>query len=200
MNLFVTAIDTNIGKTVVSAILVEQLGWNYWKPIQSGVEEPTDTEKVQSLVTRKDITYYPETYRLTQPLSPHAAAKADQLTIQLTDIHLPQKEKLIIEGAGGVMVPLNEDGDCIIDLMKLCNCEAIIVSKNYLGSINHTLLTIKALQSRNISIKGIVIIGDSNDDSERIITHIGKYPIIAHIPMFSDINSTNLKSVPTIFG
>jgi dethiobiotin synthetase len=99
MNLFVTAIDTNVGKTVVSALLVEQLGWNYWKPVQSGIEDGTDTQSLKNLVTRKDITYYPEAYRLTQPLSPHAAAKIDGVDIKLENIQLPQENNVIIEGA-----------------------------------------------------------------------------------------------------
>jgi dethiobiotin synthetase len=199
MNLFITAIDTNVGKTIVSSLLVEQLGWNYWKPVQSGLEPPTDTQRVQELVSRKDVIYYPETYRLTQPLSPHASAKLDNVNIELSEFIVPQKDRLIIEGAGGLMVPLNDKGDCIIDLIERCHCEVIVVSRNYLGSINHTLLTLHALQSRSLKVKGIIVVGESNAESERIIQTKSKCPIIGRIPQLSEITKKTLRtSLPLI--
>jgi dethiobiotin synthetase len=197
MNIFITAIDTNIGKTIVSALLVEQLGWNYWKPVQSGLDPPTDTQRVQELVSRKDIIYYPETYRLTQPLSPHAAAKLDNIAIALSQFVVPQPERLIIEGAGGLLVPLNDHGDCVIDLIAACRCEVILVSRNYLGSINHTLLSLEALKQRNITVKGIVIIGERNRESEQIITTIGGCSIIGSVPILENVDSKTLKTIAT---
>jgi dethiobiotin synthetase len=198
MNLFVTAIDTNVGKTVVSALLVEQLGWNYWKPVQSGIEDGTDTQSLKNLVTRKDITYYPEAYRLTQPLSPHAAAKIDGVDIKLENIQLPQENNLIIEGAGGIMVPLNDSGDCIIDLIRQCNCEVLLVSRNYLGSINHTLLTLSVLKQHNLPVKGIIMIGASNPASETIITKISNCPIIYRMPQLPQVNAEILSTLEKI--
>lgn len=179
MQYFITAIDTDSGKTLVSAILCEALHADYWKPIQAGL--PRDSETVTSLVSNNRTRIHPERYLLNTPASPHAAAKIDGIKIQLHDFKVPEsKNDLIIEGAGGCLVPLN-DTDFVIDLIKLLNTKVILVSDLYLGSINHTLLTIEALKKRNIPVKGIVFNGESNPESERIITLHSNLPVLLRI-------------------
>ena len=167
--IFVTGIGTDVGKTVVSAILTQALKADYWKPIQTGTEFDNDTERVKKLVSNTSSVFHPEAYRLKASLSPHAAAKAENTKIDLAEINIPETtHTLIIEGAGGLLVPLNEKY-FVIDLIKKMNAETILVVQNYLGSINHTLLSIEALKSRNINILGIIISGVENVLSEEII-------------------------------
>jgi dethiobiotin synthetase len=167
--LFITGIGTGIGKTIVSAILVEKLKADYWKPVQSGDLDNSDTIKVRSLVTNSISVFHAEAYRLTQPYSPHKSAALDGVTISLDDIHLPETDnQLIIEGAGGLMVPLNNH-QLMIDLIKKLNASVILVSQNYLGSINHTLLSIEALVNRSIPIVAIVFNGPSDEYTQNII-------------------------------
>ena len=166
---FITGIGTDVGKTVACAILVETLNADYWKPIQAGNLDKSDTKKVRSLISNTKSVFHPETYRLSTPLSPHAAAGIDKIKIDIRKIILPKTSNtLIIEGAGGVMVPLNNKF-LVIDLIKKLKAEVIVVSRNYLGSINHTLLTIEALRSRNIPIAGIVFNGKPAKTSEEYI-------------------------------
>src|SRR5476649_1485023 len=147
--LFVTGIGTGIGKTIVSAILTEKLKADYWKPIQAGDLDNSDTLKVKSLITNTSSKIHPEAYRLTQACSPHKAAAIDGITIDQKNILLPVTDnKLIIEGAGGLMVPLNNNF-LMIDLIQQLNAGVILVVKHYLGSINHTLLSLEALYSRD---------------------------------------------------
>jgi dethiobiotin synthetase len=182
--LFVTGIGTDIGKTLVSAILVEKLKCDYWKPVQAGELENSDTMKVQRLVTNKISAFHPEAYRLTQPYSPHKAAAIDGININKEAIIIPETDnQLLVEGAGGLMVPLSEQY-LIIDLIQQLNAEVILVSQNYLGSINHTLLSIEALKHRNIAIKGVIFNGEENTSTEDYITtyaqvqHLGRIPIL----------------------
>jgi dethiobiotin synthetase len=166
---FVTGIGTDIGKTIVSAILVEALQADYFKPIQAGDLNNSDTIKVKNLVNNKSLVFHPETYRLKKPMSPHAAADFDGVKIELPKIKLPKtKNNLIIEGAGGVMVPLN-DKQLVIDLISKLKTEVILVSQNYLGSINHTILTFEALKNKGIKMAGIVFNGKTNQTSEDYI-------------------------------
>jgi dethiobiotin synthetase len=167
MNYFVTAIDTDSGKTVASAILCEALNADYWKPIQAGA--PRDSDVVRSLVQNKKTVIHPETYFLKQPASPHASAKLEKVTIDLRHIRLPvTANRVIVEGAGGCLVPLN-DNDFVVDMITTLALPVVLVSDFYLGSINHTLLTIEALQKRKVVFKGIVFNGVANPESERII-------------------------------
>jgi dethiobiotin synthetase len=167
--LFVTGIGTDVGKTVVSAVLIEKLKADYWKPIQSGDLHHTDTMKVQELVSNPISQFHPETYRLTQPFSPHKSARLDGIKIKLEDFILPQTDnQLIIEGAGGLMVPLN-DGDMVIDLIQRFNVEVVLVVKHYLGSINHTLLSLELLKQRGIKLHSIIYNGPADEYSEAII-------------------------------
>ncbi|MES2140755.1 MAG: dethiobiotin synthase [Bacteroidota bacterium] len=166
---FITGIGTDVGKTIASAILVEALNADYWKPVQAGDLDNTDTMKVRSLISNTRSKFHPETYRLTKQMSPHAAAEADGIKINIDTFTLPiTSNSLIIEGAGGSMVPLN-DKYLVIDLIQKLKAEVILVSSNYLGSINHTLLTVEALKSRNIPIAGIIFNGKSTKTSEEYI-------------------------------
>ena len=190
---FVTGIDTDIGKTVVSAILVEALNADYWKPIQSGDLHYTDTDKVKELVNEKTILH-PEAYRLNNPLSPHVSAKLDSISISLDSFQLPKtNNNLIVEGAGGLLVPINEDGNYLSDVILKLGMEIILVSKNYLGSINHTLLSIEYLKSNSISVKGIIIVGEKNESSESIITKNTGVKILHHVPMVESVTKEFIK-------
>lgn len=192
---FVTGIGTEIGKTLTSAILTEQLKADYWKPIQSGDLHQSDTLKVKNLISNGATKFHPEAYRLTQPFSPHYSAALDGVEINLDLIQLPKTENnLIVEGAGGLMVPLNQR-DLIIDLIKKIGLEVILVSKNYLGSINHTLLSVEALKSRNIPIKGIIFNGEANEANESIIKKMTGLNVIAHIPALEKINKESVKHI-----
>ena len=190
---FVTGIDTDIGKTIVSAILVEALNADYWKPIQSGDLHYTDTDKVKELVNEK-IILHPETYRLNNPLSPHASAKLDNISISLDSFQLPEtNNNLIVEGAGGLLVPINEDGHYLSDIIVKLGIETLLVSKNYLGSINHTLLSITYLKSKGISIKGIIIVGEKNESSESIITKNTGVNILHRVPVVEAVTLEFIK-------
>ncbi len=183
---FVSAIGTDSGKTLVSAMLVEGLESDYWKPVQAG--EPRDTELVQSLVSSSSSTFYPERHLLKTPASPHASARIDGVHISLEDFHLPESTNLlIVEGAGGLMVPLNDD-DLMIDLIAKLGLPLILVSNLYLGSINHTLLSIEALNNRNIPITGIIFNGISNPDSESVILHQSGLRCLLRVPQLEEVN------------
>ncbi len=166
---FVTGIGTDVGKTLISAILAEALKADYWKPIQAGNYLDTDSKKILDLITNTETVIHPESYLFTNAASPHTAAELEGKQIVFDDIITPKTDKpLIIEGAGGVMVPLNWDY-FIIDLIKKLDAEVIVVIQNYLGSINHALLTIDALKHKGIKIKGLVFNGSPHKMSEDII-------------------------------
>lgn len=185
---FITGIDTDVGKTVVASILVEKLKYNYWKPVQSGDLHHTDTDKVKGMVSNSDTIYFEETVKLNEPLSPHTSAKIDGVHISLDDFHLPSSSRLIVEGAGGLFVPLNHEGDCIIDLAEKLNLEAIVVVRNYLGSINHTLLTLSELKNRGINVKGMLIVGEENKESQGIIETISGVAYLGVIPITEQLD------------
>jgi dethiobiotin synthetase len=168
MKLFITGISTDVGKTIASAIVVEALQADYWKPIQAGDLENSDSMKLKSLISNNKTNVHENSYKLNTPASPHFAAEIDYITIDLKKIIEPKTENhLVIEGAGGLFVPLNNES-CIIDLIQT-DYKVLIVSRHYLGSINHTLLTVEALNSRNIKIAGIIFSGDENKATESII-------------------------------
>ena len=186
--LFVTGIGTDVGKTLISSVLVEKLKADYWKPIQSGDLDNSDTNKVRTLVSNSISYFHPEAYRLNHPFSPHKAADLDRIQIDPAKIIVPKTERaLIIEGAGGLMVPLTSEF-LIADLIIQLSAEVILVSKNYLGSINHTLMTIELLRSRNIPLKGIVFNGDGDEYSEGVIRKYSEVSYFAHIPTLESIS------------
>jgi dethiobiotin synthetase len=176
---FITGISTDVGKTIASAILVEALEADYWKPIQAGELESCDTKKVKNLVSNSKSKFYPNTYALQTPMSPHAAAEIEGITIDIKTIKAPKtKNHLVIEGAGGVLVPINET-QTILDLIKP-NYKVIVVSRHYLGSINHTLLTVNLLKEKGFNV-ALIFSGNENKTSEAIITKITNVPVIGRI-------------------
>ena len=180
MKLFITGIGTDVGKTITSAIITQALEADYWKPIQAGDLDNSDSHKIKHFISNDKTIIHENSYKLNTPASPHLAAKIDGITIDLKKIIEPKtKNNLVIEGAGGILVPLN-DNDYIVDLIKK-DCKVIVVSRHYLGSINHTLLTFEALQSRNISVAGIVFSGDENKASEEIILSKTKAKLIGRV-------------------
>lgn len=180
--LFVTGIGTDVGKTVVAAILTKALGADYWKPVQAGLEPGTDAGTIAALVP--EATRHPEAYRLRLPASPHAAAAAEDLTLTLETILAvrPLTDKpLVIEGAGGLLVPLAK-GLLVIDLIEALRVPVVLVSRHYLGSINHTLLSVEALRARQIPIAGLVFNGEPTPATESfILAHTG-LPVLPGLP------------------
>ncbi|TAL58943.1 MAG: dethiobiotin synthase [Bacteroidetes bacterium] len=189
--IFVTGIGTDIGKTVVSAIIVEALKADYWKPVQSGTFYSTDSDTIKRLISNEVSVIHPEAYRLKEHKSPHEAAANENIKIDPEAIVLPDSsnETLVIEGAGGVMVPLNENY-FIIDLIKKFDAEVIVVIQNYLGSINHSLLTIDALKHRGIKITGLVFNGSPHAPSKEIILRYSQLSFIAWITKENEIDKT----------
>ena len=187
MDYFVTAIGTDSGKTLVSAILTEALGADYWKPVQAGL--PADIDRVRSLVSNPHTRFHPEAFRLKTPASPHAAARIDGVQITVAEVGMVQTANdLVIEGAGGVLVPLN-DREFVIDMAKGHDTEVILVSDLYLGSINHSLLTIDYLKRNHFKVKGIIFNGEANEESERIIALHSGYRVLLRLPKLAMINS-----------
>lgn len=186
--LFVTGIGTGIGKTIVSAVLVEKLKADYWKPVQSGDLDNSDTLKVKSLVSNDRSVFHPETYRLTEPYSPHKSADIDGIVIQSDKFVQPKTDNtLIIEGAGGLMVPLNAHF-LMIDLIKQLNADVVLVSQNYLGSINHTLLSAAILKQYGIIIKGIIFNGKTESYSESYILQYTGIKLLGRLPEFGEVD------------
>lgn len=176
---FVTAIGTGSGKTLVSAILCKALHADYWKPVQAGF--PTDTETVRTLLEDSDSKIHSEAFVFKTPASPHAAAALENAKIRLQDFSIPNyTNDLVVEGAGGCLVPLN-DSDFVIDLAEKFNAQVILVSNLYLGSINHTLMTYEVLKLRKLPVKGIIFNGSHNAESERIILHHTGLRCLLHI-------------------
>ena len=170
---FITGIGTDVGKTVVSAIVVEALQADYWKPVQAGELSHTDTHSIQELISNKKSVMHKHSYALKTPMSPHASAEIDGIEINLNDIIAPKtKNNLVIEGAGGLLVPLN-DRETILDIIK-DDYKVIVVSRHYLGSINHTLLTLSQLRAKGIEVAGIVFNGARHASTEDIIKKMGK--------------------------
>lgn len=188
MNYFVTGINTGSGKTVVSAILCQALQADYWKPVQCGSDE-RDLDRVKSLVNNGHSLFFDEAYCLKEPVSPHQAAHIENTAIALGDIELPDTggNDLIIEGAGGVLVPLNDE-DMIIDIAARFGAEVILVADLYLGSINHTLLTVNELKARGLTIKGIVFNGADNSYSREIIGRRTGLKTLLHLKQEPHIN------------
>ena len=187
-NFFVTGIGTDVGKTIVSAILTEALKADYWKPIQAGNVESSDSMMVQNLVTNTQTEIHPPVYAFEMPASPHFAAEKEGVEIHLDAIQIPvTKNHLIIEGAGGVLVPLNKK-ELVIDLAARLGAPVILVVKNYLGAINHTLLSIEALQKRAIPIAGMIYNDGNRLENIDFIEQYSGIQTIGIIPPLGTIN------------
>jgi dethiobiotin synthetase len=184
--IFITGIGTGIGKTLASAIITEALEADYWKPVQAGYEITTDASEVSALVSNPRTRIHPECYKLALAASPHIAARAEHLLIDLDVIHQAFGELetdnpyIVVEGAGGLMVPLN-DAEFVIDLASRLEAKVILVSRNYLGSINHSLLTAQACKARKLEVLGWLF-NDHYGDYEKEIVHWSGYPSLGHIP------------------
>ena len=179
---FVSGIGTEVGKTVVSAILTRALQADYWKPVQSGDLDCSDSRKVQKWSQVSPSCFHPEAYQLQTPASPHYAAEVDQVQIELSSFTLPKTDNfLIVEGAGGLMVPLNEQ-HTMLDLIQHLQLPVVLVSRHYLGSINHSLLSLACLQERRIPLAGLVFNGPSTPSSTSIIEKMSGQRALFHLP------------------
>ncbi len=188
----ITGTDTGIGKTVFAAMLTLALKATYWKPIQSGTEGGTDTQTVKILTGLSEAHFLQEKYLLNNPLSPHRAAELDNVAIDTTTLKiLPTAQHLIIEGAGGLMVPVTRD-TLYIDIFKQWQLPVILCARTGLGTINHTLLSIEALQRRDIPLHGLVFIGAENPDNMRTICDFSGAKNLGHLPLLEKLDAENL--------
>lgn len=186
--IFVTGTDTGIGKTLISAILTAGLNATYWKPIQAGLEEETDTEFVRRITELPESHFIPERYRLNTPMSPHAAAEIDKVSIQMDDFVLPEfgTGNLVVEGAGGLLVPIN-DQHMIIDLISHLDMPVVLVARSELGTLNHTFLSLEALRNRDIPILGVVLNGPKHESNRKTIEQYGDVEILAEIEFMNKL-------------
>jgi dethiobiotin synthetase len=193
--LVITGTDTGIGKTTVAAMLTLALDALYWKPIQSGTEDGTDTQRVQALTLLPNERFLPEQYLLSRPLSPHRAAELDRIEIDTERLSPPKTNKLlIIEGAGGLMVPITRQR-LQIDVFAAWGSPIVLCTRTGLGTINHTLLAIEALGQRNMLLRGLIFVGDYNPDNMRTISEISGSPILGHVPHLDVIDRAVLLRV-----
>ena len=189
MDIIIAGIHTGIGKTICSAVICQALGYDYWKPVQAGELNDSDSIFIQRNVGNPTCVIHRERYRLNIPASPHYAAEQDGLEIKATDFVLPQtNNSLLVETAGGIMSPLSNTL-LNIDLMDQLQLPAVVVSNNYLGSINHTLLTVAALQQRNIPVKGLVFCGEEIESTRKFILQYTQLPLLFTIPQFEKIDA-----------
>jgi len=195
-DLFVTGTDTHVGKTVLSALLVAALKGTYWKPIQTGASEGTDRQQVMRWAELPESRTVAECYCFDPPVSPHLAAEASGVTIELGRICRPQISAvpLIIEGAGGVMVPINAS-ELMLDLIRMLGAPVVVASRTALGTINHTVLTVRALRGAGVCVKGVVMIGPENPDNVRAVERYGAVPVVGRIPVLNRICRSTLLQV-----
>lgn len=188
----VTGTDTDVGKTVFAAGLTAHLGARYWKPVQAGLDGETDSETVARLASGCAMTIHAEAYRLHTPCSPHEAARIDGLTIDPARLALPSGEgPLIVEGAGGVLVPL-ADGLLSADMFARWDLPVILVARTQLGTINHSLLSLEALRSRGLTVAGVAFCGDANPASEAAIAGMGQTVHLGRLPRLDPLTPDSL--------
>ena len=181
--------DTDVGKTIVSSFFVQGLKGIYWKPIQSGTEEGTDTKTVCNLLNLEPNRYISERYKFKAPVSPHWAAEQESGFIEPSNLKLPDlNELIIIETAGGLMVPLNRDW-LQIDQLQVWGAPIILVARTGLGTLNHTLLSLEALRHRNLVVLGIVLNGPPHKDNPKTLEQFGDTKILASLPIFDEVNA-----------
>jgi dethiobiotin synthetase len=197
--IFITGIGTGVGKTIVSAIVTEALQADYWKPIQTGSGEGKDSDVVRKLISNKKTVIHPEAFCLAKPASPFAAAEAEGIKIEIKNIAIPQTDNiLVIEGAGGLMVPINEH-ELMIDLIEQWDAEVILVSQNYLGSINHTMLSCMALADSGLRILGIVYNGEDNLMAERSVLSFCDFPVVGRIKLENNFSPEKISTYAKTF-
>ena len=184
---FITGIGTGVGKTFVSAVLAEALKADYWKPIQCGMEDSTDSERIASLISNSETKIHEEAYVFKQAASPHIAAASENVKIMMESIGLPETQnKILIEGAGGIMVPVDE-GSYVIDLAAQFETQIILVCNSYLGCINHSLLSIDYLLKNDFQIAGLVFNGNFEKGVRSAIISYAELPIIAEFPKINNV-------------
>jgi dethiobiotin synthase len=192
---FVTGTDTDVGKTVVSAWLMTHLDADYWKPVQAGTEPETDSVTVRRLAGLSADRILPEAYMLPEAIAPHEAARRAGITIDMTRLEAPATDRLlIVEGAGGLLVPLT-DTDYVIDLAAELHLPVILVARSTLGTINHTLLSIEALRRRGLPLAGVVINGPETPHNRSAIERYGKVNVIAEIPWLPELTHASLLDI-----
>lgn len=193
MRIFVSGTDTGVGKTTFSAALAGALDSTYWKPIQAGCLGPSDSETLGSLSGLPPRKILSEAYRLRTPCSPHRAAELDGVQIDVQALRLPNSDPLVVEGAGGLLVPLDRE-TLLIDLVARWRIPVVLVARTALGTINHSLLSIEALKLRSIPLLGIAFVGEPNPDSEAVICGLGQTKRLGRLPIVDPLNSENLAS------
>lgn len=187
----VTGTDTGIGKTVFAAALTGALRAHYWKPVQAGLDDGADADAVARLSGVPQSHIVPEAYRLTQPLSPHRAAELDGVTIDPARLALPPMRPLVVEGAGGVLVPVTRQMT-YADVFADWGLPVIVVARTALGTINHSLLTLAALRARGVTVHGVAFVGDANDDNEATIATMGQVRRLGRLPILPDLDQVSL--------
>ncbi len=193
VQLVVCGTDTDVGKTVVSALLVQGLGAHYWKPVQSGLEGGGDTGRVQQLLGLPPERVWPEAYRLTAPVSPHWAAERDGLSIDPARLALPAWDgPLVVETAGGLLVPLGRHW-LQIEQIAVWGLPVLLVARSGLGTLNHTLLSLEALERRSIPVLGLVLNGDPHPDNPRTLAALGGVPVLAELPPLDPLDREGLE-------
>lgn len=193
MRLIVAGTDTDVGKTVVSALLVQGLGANYWKPVQSGLADGSDSQSVREILSLPPERILRESYRLQAPVSPHWAAEQEQVVIDPQRLSLPAgDEPLVVETAGGVMTPLGRDW-LQIDQIRRWGLPLVLVARSGLGTLNHTLLTLEALRRRSIPVLGLVLNGPPHPDNPRTLAELGQVPVLAQLPRLEPLRAAALQ-------
>lgn len=193
---FVTGISTGVGKTISAAVLTEALQADYWKPVQTGPLSESDSLTVRQLISNSTSIFFPETWHFKEPASPHLAAAMENAVIDPADLRLPEStnKQLIIEGAGGLLVPLNDE-KFVIDLAKQLDAEVILVCRNYLGCINHSLLSIDYLLRNNFRIKGLVLNGNFDPLAQKAIVGYAGIPVLARLPEMETVSREIIKQL-----
>jgi dethiobiotin synthetase len=192
---FITGTDTGVGKTVLSALLCAALNAFYWKPIQTGTEVDSDSRTVKSLAELTDERLLPEAYQFAPAVSPHLAARQSGERIDLAKIKSPAgNAPLIVEGAGGVFVPVNER-ELMVDLMRQLGLPVLLAARSSLGTINHTTLSLAALRNAGVDVAGVVIIGAPNAENRAAIEEYGKVKVVGEIPWLADLNRAVLLEI-----
>ncbi len=188
----VTGTDTGIGKTIFAAALTGYLQARYWKPVQAGLDDETDSEVVARLSGLGSRAIIPEAYRLVTPCSPHQAAAIDGVTLDPARLALPDHSgALVVEGAGGVLVPMSDDF-LMADLFVLLGLPAVLVARTSLGTINHSLLALEALRARGITVAGVAFVGEGNHESERVICAMGSVRRLGRLPHIEPLDAKTL--------